>query len=94
LGMGILDRIKRKREKQEDWIQQRMNYWREKYETFSREELSDRLEMLNRKALLESWDSPYKWSFWFGGLKAKPMPEFETEIQRQVIRELLGRKEF
>jgi len=92
--MGILDRIRRKREEQVEWIQKRMNYWREIYETCSSKELLERLEMLNRKALLESLESPYRGSFWFGELGAKRMPELETEIQRQVIRELLGKKEF
>jgi hypothetical protein len=92
--MGILDRIKRKREEQEDWLQERVNYWKEKYGTFSREELTEILETLNRKALVESWDSPYGWSFWVGGLKARLAPDLDTEIRRQVIKELLGRKEF
>jgi len=91
--MGILDGIRKKREEREEWLQKRISYWRETYETLSKEELCERLKILNKKALLESLDSPYGGSFWFGGFKASNMPELETEIQRQVIRELLSRKE-
>jgi len=91
--MKILDRIKRKREEQIDRIEKRINYWKQKYESCSEEELRNELKMLNRRALLESLDSPYGASFWLGGVGAKQMPELETEIQRQVIRELLRKKE-
>lgn len=90
--MGILDRVKKKREDEADWLQERIAFWRQKYEGYSEEELRQELKIINRKALLESIESPYRESFFLGGLKARNMPEMETEIQRQIIVELLKEK--
>lgn len=90
--MGILDRRKKNVEANRDWVRSRVNYWKKEYAGLSEEELKETLGILNRKAFIESWESPFRWNFWFGGLLGRRKADLETEAQRIAVKELLTEK--